>query len=84
MSAGCTKCLYARVQVMMYNTYRDGMDVSVKHLVPEKLPPFVLKKASDAQQAAKAITKAAEVRIVEPLLNNGLSCNISRQISCFR
>ena len=49
-------------QVMMYNSWRDGMDVSVKHLVPEKLPPFVLQKASEAQQAAKAITQAAEVR----------------------
>ena len=49
-------------QVMMYNSWRDGMDVSVKHLVPQKLPPFVLQKASEAQQAAKAITQAAEVR----------------------
>lgn len=45
----------------MYNTYRDGMDVTVKHLVPDKLPQFVLQKASDAQQAARAITEAAEV-----------------------
>ena len=45
----------------MYNTYREGMDVTVKHLVPDKLPQFVLQKASDAQQAAKAITEAAEV-----------------------
>ena len=43
------------------------MDVSVKHLVPEKLPPFVLQKASEAQQAAKAITQAAEV--------NSLGCS---------
>ena len=50
-----------RAQVMMYNSWRDGMDVSVKHLVPQKLPPFVLQKASEAQQAAKAITQAAEV-----------------------
>ena len=46
---------------MAYNSYRAGMDVTVKHLVPDKLPQFVRQKASDAQQAAKAITKAAEV-----------------------
>ena len=51
----------AGAQVMMYNTYKDGMDVTVKHLVPDKLPRFVLRKASDAQQAAKAITQAAGV-----------------------
>ena len=51
----------ADAQVMMYNTYRDGMDVTVKHLLPDKLAQFVLQKASDAQQAAKAITQAAEV-----------------------
>lgn len=51
-------------QVMSYNSYRAGMDVTVKHLVPDKLPQFVLQKASDAQQAAKAITKAAEVLII--------------------
>ena len=48
-------------QVMVYNSYKDGMDVTVRHLVPEKLPAFVLQKASDAQQAAKAVTQAAEV-----------------------
>jgi len=52
------------VQVMAYNSYRAGMDVTVKHLVPDKLPQFVLQKASDAQLAAKAITKAAEVLII--------------------
>ena len=56
---------------MMYNTYRDGMDVTVKHLVPDKLPRFVLQKASDAQQAAKAITEAAEVSLEFPLLWSG-------------
>ncbi len=47
--------------MMVYNSYKDGMDVTVRHLVPEKLPAFVLRKASDAQQAAKAVTEAAEV-----------------------
>ena len=60
MGADVSAC--AGAQVMMYNTYRDGMDVTVKHLVPDKLPHFVLRKASDAQQAAKAITQAAEVK----------------------
>ena len=50
-------------QVMVYNSYKDGMDVTVRHLVPEKLPAFVLQKASDAQQAAKAVTEAAEVAL---------------------
>lgn len=50
-------------QVMVYNSYKDGMDVTVRHLVPEKLPAFVLQKASDAQQAAKAVTQAAEVAL---------------------
>ena len=54
----------------MYNSWRDGMDVSVKHLVPEKLPPFVLQKASEAQQAAKAITQAAEASLL------GCSCSL--------
>ena len=68
------------VQVMSYNSYRAGMDVTVKHLVPDKLPQFVLQKASDAQQAAKAITKAAEVLIV-PI---GHVCDSLSRLSTFR
>ena len=58
----------------MYNAYREGMDVAVKHLVPDKLPQFVLQKASDAQQAAKAITEAAEVRMPPCCFSCGVRC----------
>ena len=62
---------WVSTQVMVYNSYKDGMDVTVRHLVPEKLPAFVLQKASDAQQAAKAVTEAAEVALhSEPQLVN--------------
>ena len=71
----------AAAQVMMYNTYRDGMDVMVKHLVPDKLPQFVLQKALDAQQAAKAITQAAEVLLPVHCFIPGLACVADRRLA---